>query len=209
MAGVRGADLPNDNDERELIARLRKGDQAAYAELVEKFSPRIYDLALRLLGDEAEAEDVLQETFLSAFKNMGSFEGRASVGTWLYRIATNAALMRLRRKQPLFVSVDGGISDDEDDVAVPRQLFDWCCLPESDLLSEEASAEMRAAVDELPDSLRTVVVLRDIEGFSTRETARILGISESAVKSRLMRARMALRERLSGYFAELVPSKSD
>lgn len=183
-----------------LVPRLKAGDQAAYAEVVEVYSPRIYHTALRMLGNETEAEDVLQETFLSAFKNIDQFEGRSRLSTWLHRIATNSALMRLRKKKPAFLSMDGLVNEREDSNWVPKQLYDWCCLPESELLTEEARAEMRAAVESLSDTLRVVFVLRDIEGLSTRETADTLDISISAVKSRLMRARLALRERLTAYF---------
>ncbi len=191
--------MSNAHDD-ELIARLQAGDQAAYAQLVEEHAGKIYRLALRLMGNEADAEDVLQETFLSAFKSMDRFEARSSLSTWLYRIASNAALMRLRRKEPEQVSVDEPVERDDGEL-IPRQLFDFCCLPEEDLLREEARAEMQRAVDELPPSLRSVFILRDIEGLSTEETAEALDLSVSAVKSRLMRARLKLRERLSQYFS--------
>ncbi len=189
------------SDDADLVARLKAGDQLAYGELVEQNANRIYRVALRMLGNEADAEDVLQETFLSAFKSIDRFEGRASLSTWLYRIATNAALMRLRRKEPVQVSVDEPIERDDGDL-MPRQFFDFCCLPEETLLREEAQAEMLRAVDELTPALRSVFVLRDIEGLSTQETADALDLSISAVKSRLMRARLKLRERLSRYFAQ-------
>jgi len=181
--------------------RLQAGDQAAYARLVEQHASRIYRLALRMMGNEADAEDVLQETFLSAFKSIDRFEARSSLSTWLYRIASNAALMRLRRVEPDQVSVDEPMERDDGDV-VPRQLFDFCCLPEEVLLEDEARAEMERAVEELPPVLRSVFVLRDIEGLSTEETANALDLSISAVKSRLMRARLKLRERLSQYFSQ-------
>lgn len=187
-------------DDAEMIARLQAGDQAAYAQLVDENAGRIYRLALRMLGSEADAEDVLQETFLSAFKSIENFEARSSLSTWLYRIATNAALMRLRRKEPQQVSVDEPIESDDGEL-IPRQFFDFCCLPETDLLRDEARAEMMRAIEELPATLRSVFVLRDIEGLSTEETAETLNLSISAVKSRLMRARLKLRERLSIYFA--------
>lgn len=187
-------------DDTELVTRLKAGDQTAYALLVEEHANRVYRLALRMLGNEADAEDVLQETFLSAFKSIDSFQERSSVGTWLYRIATNAALMRLRRKEPVQVSVDEPVENDEGDL-VPRQFFDFCCLPEDTLLREEAQEEMMRAVEELSPALRSVFVLRDIEGLSTEETAEALALSISAVKSRLMRARLKLRERLSHYFS--------
>jgi RNA polymerase sigma-70 factor (ECF subfamily) len=190
----------SNSDDAELVARLKAGDQRAYAQLVEDHASKIYRLALRMMGNDADAEDVLQETFLSAFKSIDRFESRSSLSTWLYRIASNAALMRLRRVEPEQVSVDEPIERDDGD-EVPRQLFDFCCLPEEVLLQDEARAEMERAVEELPPSLRGVFVLRDIEGLSTEETAHALDLSISAVKSRLMRARLKLRERLSQYFS--------
>ncbi len=187
-------------DDQQLVERLKAGDQAAYAEMVEQHAGRIYNLALRLLGDEAAAEDVLQETFMSAFRAIKRFEGRSSLGTWLYRIANNAALMQLRKNEPVTFSIDAPLETDEGD-DIPRQFFDFCCLPERDLLSAEARQEMRAAIDTLPEGLRMVFLLRDIEGLSTQETADELGLSVPAVKTRLMRARLALREKLSAYFA--------
>ena len=201
-------DGPNPGDamsepysDAELVARLKAGDQAAYAQLVEEHAGRIYRLALRMMGNEADAEDVLQETFLNAFRSIDRFEERSSLSTWLYRIASNAALMRLRRKEPEQISVDEPLERDDGDL-VPRQFFDFCCLPEEDLLRDEAVAEMNRAVEELPPTLRSVFILRDIEGLSTEETAKALGLSVSAVKSRLMRARLKLRERLSQYFSQ-------
>jgi RNA polymerase sigma-70 factor (ECF subfamily) len=190
-----------DFDDTELLARLKAGDQAAYAKLVEDNATAIYRLALRMMGNEADAEDVLQETFLSAFKSIDRFEGRSSLSTWLYRIASNAALMRLRRNEPEQVSVDEPVERDDGEM-MPRQFFDFCCLPEEDLLREEAREQMKQAIDDLPPTLRSVFVLRDIEGLSTAETAEALDLSESAVKSRLMRARLKLRDGLSRYFSQ-------
>jgi RNA polymerase sigma-70 factor (ECF subfamily) len=190
-----------DFDNTELLARLKAGDQSAYAKLVEDNASAIYRLALRMMGNEADAEDVLQETFLSAFKSIDRFEGRSSLSTWLYRIASNAALMRLRRNEPEQVSVDEPVERDDGEM-MPRQFFDFCCLPEDDLLREEAREQMKQAIDDLPPTLRSVFVLRDIEGLSTAETAEALDLSESAVKSRLMRARLKLRDELSRYFSQ-------
>jgi RNA polymerase sigma-70 factor (ECF subfamily) len=185
--------------ERRLLERLRAGDKAACAECVERHSPGVYRLALRLMRSAAEAEDVVQETFLSAFKAIDRFEGRAGLRTWLYRIAYNAALMRLRRPEPDFVPVD---DPDGDGVLVPRQLFDWCCLPAEDFDTAEARQELEAAIHALPEKLRAVFVLRELEGLSTEAAAEALGLSPEAVKTRLHRARLWLRERLSGYFSE-------
>jgi RNA polymerase sigma-70 factor (ECF subfamily) len=189
----------------ELLHRLQAGDPLAFAQLVEENENQIYNLALRMLNNPQEAEDVLQETFLSAFKALPGFEGRSSLSTWLYRIASNASLMRLRKKQPDTVSVDEPLTLEEGDM-VPRQLVDWSGIPEEILLSGESRQVMDAAVAKLPEALRVVFILRDIEGLSTQETGEVVGLSEGAVKTRLHRARLQLREMLSAYFAERVPS---
>jgi RNA polymerase sigma-70 factor (ECF subfamily) len=206
----RGA--PTQHAERDadaaLLARIRDGDKAACAECVDQHAPAVYRLAVRLMGSEAEAEDVVQETFLSAFKGMERFEGRASLATWLFRIAHNVALMRLRKAEPVFVPVDNpGWDDGEHET--PRQLFDWCCLPEEDFDTAEAQDELETAVRDLPEKLRAVFVLRELEGLSTEETAEALGLSGEAVKTRLHRARLRLRERLSEYFTELAEARRE
>jgi RNA polymerase sigma-70 factor (ECF subfamily) len=187
------------HDEKELLARLQAGDRGAFAEMVEQNSSQIYNLALRMMEDPAEAEEILQETFLQAVKHIGGFRGKSKIGTWLYRIATNQALMRLRRKRLISVPLDG-MGDGE--LPIPNLASDWSSRPESDLLNREARAEMREAILGLPDSLRVVFVLRDLEGLSTAETAQVLDLSISAVKSRLLRARLKLRDKLSTYFSE-------
>jgi RNA polymerase sigma-70 factor (ECF subfamily) len=190
-----------------LLERIRAGDRTACAECIELHSPAVYRLARRLTRDEAEAEDVVQETFLNAFKGIDRFDGRSALSTWLYRIAHNAALMRLRKARPDTVSVDDeSLSDDGG--LVPRQLFDWCCLPEADFDTEEARAELERAIRELPEKLRAVFTLRELEGLSTEETAAALELSLEAVKTRLHRARLWLRERLSGYFTELAHARA-
>jgi RNA polymerase sigma-70 factor (ECF subfamily) len=196
------APAPDPQAEAALLVRLRAGDKAACAECVELHAPGIYRLARRLMRDEAEAEDVVQETFLSAFKAIGGFEGRSGLRTWLYRIAYNAALMRLRRVQPETVSVEAGGVNGDDGLPVPRQLFDWCCLPEADFDTQEARDQLEDAIAALPPTLRVVFVMRELEGLSTEATAEALDLSPAAVKTRLHRARLWLRERLSAYFAE-------
>ncbi len=198
---------PTLSEETIDVEALKRGDKAAFAQVVELYADRLYNLALKLTGDPLEAEDVLQETFLSAYRNIGQFEGRSNVGTWLYRIAYNAAMMQRRKKQPETVSIDEPLTlDDGEDV--PRQFFDWCCLPESDLLSSEALEYMNRAIQMLPEALRSVFVLRDIEGLSTAEVADVLGLTIPAVKSRLHRARLFLRERLTEYFSEWAGKES-
>jgi RNA polymerase sigma-70 factor (ECF subfamily) len=179
---------------------LRAGDRAAFAQVVDLYADRLYNVALKLLGDPMEAEDAVQEAFISAYKAVDSFEGRSSLGTWLYRITYNAALMRLRKKRPDTVSIDKPVRLDDGDT-LPRQLYDWCCLPERDLMTGEALSHMEEAIALLSDTLRPVFVLRDIEGLSTAETGEVLDISSAAVKSRLHRARLFLREHLSEYFS--------
>jgi RNA polymerase sigma-70 factor (ECF subfamily) len=188
--------------EAKLLDGLRAGDQSAYRRFVELNSANVYNVALKLLGDEHEAEDVLQETFLSAFRAMDRFEGRSQLSTWLYRIAYNASLMRLRKRDRMTTfSLDQphNLTGDETE---PRYLVDWSSLPDEELLSAEARQEMDRAIAELPETLRSAFVLRDIQGLSGSETAEVLGITVQAVKSRLHRARLRLRDALSEYYRE-------
>jgi RNA polymerase sigma-70 factor, ECF subfamily len=188
-------------DERALLAALQAGDRAAFAQLVERYSAQVYRTALKILGDEQDAEDVLQETFLKAMRALPGFEGRSRLSTWLYRIAANEALMLVRKRKPEALSVDLE-REDEDGQSEPVEIVDWCCLPEGDLLSAESRQALDQAAKKLSPALRAVFVLRDIEGLSVRDTAEALDISEVAVKTRLLRARLKLREELSAYFAE-------
>ena len=184
----------------DLIQRLIAGDRQAFAELVERTSGKIYSLGLKMLGNEQDAEDMLQETYIKAFKALPGFENRSSITTWLFRIAVNEALMILRKRKNKPPAVD--IDDDSGDDVEPKEIVDWCCLPEGELQSGETRAELNRAIDMLSPALRMVFLLRDVEGFSGLETAAILGISEDAVKTRLVRARLKMREELSTYFKE-------
>ncbi len=191
-------------DETKLVELLRAGDPGAFRMLVELNSARVYHVALKLLGDEQEAEDVLQETFLNAFEAIPRFEGRSSLATWLYRIAYNASLMRLRkRRQVTTFSLDETLTaEDESGEALSPLLIDWSAIPDEQLLTAEARQEMDRAIADLPEPLRAAFILRDIHGLSGAETAEVLGISVQAVKNRLHRARLQLRDRLSAYFGE-------
>jgi RNA polymerase sigma-70 factor, ECF subfamily len=186
--------------EAELIAAAHASRQDAFTEIVERHSGTVYNLALRLVNNPQEAEEVLQETFISAFQALDRFEGRSQLGTWLYRIAYNAALMRLRRRQVPTESLDEPAVTEDGDM-LPRQFADWSALPDEQLLGKEFHGVLEKALAALPNSLRSVFVLRDIEGLSTAETAEALGLTETNVKVRLHRARLALREKLSSYFA--------
>lgn len=178
------------------LAALREGDDAAVSALFERYADRIYRLADGLLHDAAEAEDVVQESFVKALKNLDRFEGRAGIGTWLYRVAYNTAMDRLRKRGRATLAYDEG------DVPLPHTLVDWSSTPEERLLDSEARAALAAAADTLSASLRAVFILRDVDGLSTAEAAEALEISESAAKVRLHRARLQLREHLSEYFSE-------
>jgi RNA polymerase sigma-70 factor (ECF subfamily) len=161
----------------------------------------IYRLGSKMLDNPQDVEDMLQETFIKAYRHLGDFDGRSSLSTWLYRIATNEALMAMRRKRPDTISFDEPQAD-ETEPQEPLQIVDWCCMPEQELMSAEGRAYLDKAVEGLPTSLRVVFLLRDIEGLSTRETAEVLNLSEMAVKTRLSRARLQLRETLSTYYGE-------
>jgi RNA polymerase sigma-70 factor, ECF subfamily len=180
---------------------LRAGNPQAVAALFEAYADRIYRLALSLLRDPAAAEDIVQETFLQAITHLDRFEGRSSLGTWLYRIAHNASVDRLRRRPEVPLPAE---ADDDAPVPMPQSLIDWAWTPEEILGDTEALGQVGAAVDRLPESLRVVFLLRDVERLSTEETAEALEISPGAVKVRLHRARLTLREALSGYFSERV-----
>jgi RNA polymerase sigma-70 factor (ECF subfamily) len=192
--------------EAELLRGLRAGKPEAYRQLLELHSANVYNVAYKLLGDEQEAEDVLQETFLSAFEAIDGFEGRSKLSTWLYRIAYNASLMRLRKRSRMTsFSLDvppPGADPDGEGSYVPRHLVDWSSVPDDQLLTAEARDVMDLAIAELPETLRATFILRDIQGLSGSETAEILGISVPTVKTRLHRARLWLRDRLSDYFEE-------
>jgi RNA polymerase sigma-70 factor (ECF subfamily) len=185
------------------LPALKQGDRAEFAKMVDAFSTPIYRLGLKITGNEQDAEDVLQLTFEKAIKYIASFEERSSLATWIYRIASNEALMLLRRHKPS-ISLDEENDDDDDTTSVPLELADWSKLPESEMMQGEVGEKLNAAVAKLPVRLRTVFLLRDVEGLSIRDTAEALQVSETAVKSRLLRARLNLREQLSSYFVERI-----
>jgi RNA polymerase sigma-70 factor (ECF subfamily) len=188
------------------LSALRRKEKGAFAKLVAAHSDQIYRLALKMLGNEQDAEDVLQDTFIKAFKNIDTFEGRSKISTWLYRIALNEALMHIRKRTTGLVDIDAGIEIDEGEV-IPRQIVDWCCLPEKELMGSETREAINQAITFLSAANRAAFLLRDVEGLSTQEAAEVLEISESALKVRLMRARLELRERLTEYFAERMPER--
>jgi len=187
------------NEEQALVDRARNGDAAAFTELVERYERKIYRLAKHITQHDEDAEDVLQESFMKAYSNLDSFQGQSKFYTWLVRIAVNEALMKLRkRKSDRTVSMDEPHETEED--TVTREIAVWEDDPEKKYSREELREILARAVDSLKPGFRTVFVLRDIEELSTEETAEALGISVPAVKSRLLRARLQLRERLTRLF---------
>lgn len=187
---------------------LKSGDRDEFARLVDVYSGPIYRLAIKMLGDQQDAEDVLQNTFLNAFKHIRSFEERSSLATWLYRIAANEALMMIRKQRPETTLTDTSLEDDEGEDYSPVQFVDWCCLPEDELLSSETRSRLDQAIQRLPERLRIVFILRDLEGLSIEETSQALDLSQTAVKTRLLRARLNLREQLSSYYGERLQDRS-
>lgn len=189
------------------LEKLRAGDRLEFSRMVETYSTRLYRLALKMLGNQQDAEDVLQETFLKAFRHLSGFDGRSRISTWLYRIASNEALMMMRKKHPTTISLDEPIEGDEGETE-PLQIVDWCCIPEHELMNDEARIQLDKAVQKLPPNLRMAFILRDIEDLSTQEAAEVLGLSENALKTRLSRARLRLREELTVYYGERLENKN-
>lgn len=186
-------------DELDLITKARAGDDTAFSALVDQYQRRIFRLAKNIVQNDEDAEDVLQEAFMKAYGNLDSFQGNSRFYTWLVRIAVNEALMKLRkRKTDRTVSLDEQLDTGEDTVV--REVAVWGEDPETKYSQTELREILQQAVDGLQPIFRTVFVLRDMEELSTEETAEALGISVPAVKSRLLRARLQLREKLTRQF---------
>jgi len=186
-------------DESVLVDAARKGDIGAFESLVKRYDRNVFRIAQHITQNREDAEDVVQDAFLKAYQNLGQFQGQSKFYTWLVRIAVNEALMRLRRRRPeRMVSLDEDVKTEED--SMPREIADWSPNPEQQYTQGELKDIWSRTIQGLPASFRTVFVLRDVEGLSTEETADALGLSIPAVKSRLLRARLQLRERLNKYF---------
>lgn len=200
------------SSEAVLIARLRARDAGALEILMERHAARVFRVAYGITRNEADAEEVVQDVFLSLFEKIGAFEERAALGTWLYRVTTNAALLRRRGKRlELEVSLEDQLPSFKDDGhrAGERSflLADWSASAEEEMLCGEIQDHVRRAIDMLPPHYRAVVMLRDIEELSNEEAAEILGEPVSSIKSRLHRARMALREQLTRVLPAATPAR--
>ncbi len=186
-------------DEGRLVAEAKAGNYAAFEELVNRYEKKIYRLGLNITGNPEDAEEVLQEAFLKAFEHLPEFREDSRFYTWIVRIAVNEGLMKLRkRRSDRSVPIEDSV-DDEGDV-MPREFADWRPNPEEQLARSELEMILSQAAHSLPPTFRTVFFLRDVEGLSTQETAEMLGLTVSAVKARLFRARMHLRDELTKIF---------
>jgi RNA polymerase sigma-70 factor (ECF subfamily) len=197
----------------DLILAARAGDYGAFEVLVQRYHERVHRLAFGLTKSEAEAEEAVQETFLSLFRNLHRFEGRSALGSWLYRIAVNAVLMgmRRRRRKPLLLLEESPREGDRASAlagpfpSLSESIWpagDWARQPEAKLLSRELGACIQAAIADLPDKYRLVLLLRDVDGQSNDEVAHTLGLTVPTVKARLHRSRLLVRQALERYFAK-------
>lgn len=192
------------DDDLPLVRLAQSGDYSAFEALVAKYERRIYGLGFRILGQREDAEEVVQQTFLTVVERLAGFREESSFFTWLVRVATNHALALLRKRKvratlPLAEDIS---SDSYENVPHPEYIAEWKETPDEILLRRETKAILHDAMEDLDEKYRLVFVLRDIEGLSTAETADALGISESNVKVRLLRARLMLRERLTRWFGD-------
>jgi RNA polymerase sigma-70 factor (ECF subfamily) len=185
-------------DEPVLVAAAQAGDITAFETLVGRYERKILRLAQNITQNREDAEDVMQEAFLKAYEHLSGFQGNSRFYTWLVRIAVNQALMKLRKRRPNVVSIDEEVNTGED--LIPREIEDWGPSPEDRYKQTELSDILSEVIGDLDPSFRIVFQLRDIEELSTEETAEALGLSVPAVKSRLLRARLKLRQRLNKYF---------
>ena len=187
----------------ELIREINSGRKDRFAELVQKYEQRLYNFGLRMCRDVQDAEDLVQDTFLNVFRYLDGFRFETKFKNWLYRIATTSCIKKRRRSKfapDKELSLEDLVPGDDNDV--PDQDPAWLSIPLEQLLNEELSLFIHQAIQDIPEKYRVVVVLRDMEGFSTEETAQILSLTPANVKVRLHRARLFLREKLKGYFRD-------
>jgi len=192
-------------DDRELLARAQAGDMSAFESLVSRHEEKVYGLALRMTRSEADAAEIAQDTFLSAYQHLGEFRGESAFGSWVHRIAANNALMRLRRQKVLDIVSDelAGPEFTERGSLAEGPDSDWSKRADDKVLDDELGRAIQVATDALPEGYREVFLLKDVEGLSYEEISEMVGISIPAVKSRLHRARLALREAIDAFYKEV------
>lgn len=198
--------LIDEPTELELLQKAKVGDFAAFQQLIGNLQPRVYGLAMRILQQAQDAEDATQQTFLALIEHIGDFRGESSIATWVLKIASNNALKILRKKRGLKVVSMSQMSSDDNysDLPHPEFIAPWS-KPADELAQQaEVRAEIDQALSELDDKYRLVFIFRDVEGLSVRETAETMELTESTVKVRLLRARLALRERLTNKFGDAI-----
>ena len=199
MATIQKKAAEGVTEEMALVHAAKSGDLEAFSQLVNRYDRNIFRIAQHITHNEEDAQDVVQDAFLKAYQNLEQFQENSKFYTWLVRIAVNEALMKLRkRRTDRTVSLDEDVETEEG--SMPREVADWSPNPEQLYGQSELGDILKKTIQGLPPGFRTVFVLRDVEGLSTEETAEMLGLSVPAVKSRLLRARLQLRERLARYF---------
>jgi len=190
--------------DEQLLRKIRDGEADAFDAFVARYGRRLLAFGMRMCGHREDAEDVFQETLLKAYQSLEAVRDPGAVRTWLFRVASNQCLMKRRKEKPereVPLGYDGG---DDVDFAAPIEIVDWSHRPDDEAARAELHAVLDAAIAELAPDLRIVVLLRDVEGLSTKEAAEVLHLGSSAVKMRLHRGRMALRERLASYHRQAV-----
>jgi RNA polymerase sigma-70 factor, ECF subfamily len=199
MTGIESKVAEPRTEELALVEAAQKGDVGAFEQLIKRYDRNVFRIAQHITQNREDAEDVVQDAFIKAYRNLAQFQGNSKFYTWLVRIAVNEALMKLRRRKTAkTVSLDEDVETEEG--SMPREVADWGPNPEQLYDQSELGQILQKTIQALPESFRTVFVLRDIEQMSTEETAEMLNLSVPAVKSRLLRARLQLRERLNRYF---------
>src|SRR3984893_5691794 len=199
MSAIQSSEAQEIHPDVALVERARAGELAAFDQLVRQYERQVFRIAQHITQNREDAQDVVQDAFFKAYQKLEQFQGNSKFYTWLVRIAVNEALMRLRKRRTAkTVSMDEDVQTE--DGSLPRDFADWTPNPEQQYKQAELKEILQKTIQGLPPGFRTVFTLRDVEGLSTEETAEALNLSIPAVKSRLLRARLQLRERLSRYF---------
>ena len=204
MATEQESDTPQleDLSDEDLVERAQQGEYAAYEEIVRRYQDKAFRLAYSLMKDESDAQDVVQEAFLNMYRKLDTFEGKSQFGSWMYRVVTNAALMRLRKqKRRSEVQVEDEEAELSEDKYYVTSVPEWRVRADEAAENKELRAKIIEAVDELPPKYQTVFLLREVEGLSLKEIADVLDMSVGGIKSRLHRARLHLRATLDSYLS--------